>query len=342
MTDSIVYRLPTEDLNEEIPSGATISFVIPAFNEERYIANTLDSIHTALQGRWSYEILVIDNGSTDRTPELVRTGGGQVLVRKGGTIGSLRNFGAARAKGDVLVFLDADITLTAAWLSNFETVVALFRSLPRVLSGSMCSIPSSPTWLERMWYAPQVDESLSHLGSAHLIIRRDFFTEIGGFDETLETGEDYDFSVRVVRSQGAIHRLSPAVVEHHGFPKTLKQFAMREMWHGTGDSKSLKAVLRSRVATAALVFLGLHILLVISLGFGSVFGSVMAVSAIVLLCVAASLRSYRAQPFPLIVANSAIYYVYFGARGLSFFPLIAGRRAKSRTHGQSGQTVPSA
>src|SRR2546425_8931640 len=89
-----------------------ISVVVPAFNEEKLIGQSLRSIRdaaeTLLQRGWECEILVCDNNSSDRTAELARTAGAQVVFEPVNQISRARNAGAAAATGDWLVFVDAD------------------------------------------------------------------------------------------------------------------------------------------------------------------------------------------------------------------------------------------
>lgn len=89
-----------------------LSFIIPSLNEERHIANTVTQF-AQLQGQVDYEVIVADGDSTDRTVEVAKQHGARVYVdqspRK--TIASGRNLGATHARGDLLVFCDADTLL---------------------------------------------------------------------------------------------------------------------------------------------------------------------------------------------------------------------------------------
>jgi glycosyltransferase involved in cell wall biosynthesis len=78
-----------------------------------------------------------------------------VLTADSGTIGAARNRGVARATGDVIVFIDADVLLTPAWADRFPDVVEQLEREPRMITGSICSVPSRPSWIERYWFAPR-------------------------------------------------------------------------------------------------------------------------------------------------------------------------------------------
>ena len=88
-----------------------ISFVIPVLNGERDISRCLLSIRNQDFSAEEYEVLVVDNGSTDRTQDIVRNLGFDIQVIPGVSVASLRNRGAVEARGDFLAFVDADVKL---------------------------------------------------------------------------------------------------------------------------------------------------------------------------------------------------------------------------------------
>src|SRR5438105_15912368 len=93
-------------------SGMKISIVVPAFNEEKLISETLRRINTAAavfsERGWGSELIVCDNNSTDRTAELAKEAGAQVVFEPVNQIARARNTGASAASGDWLLFIDAD------------------------------------------------------------------------------------------------------------------------------------------------------------------------------------------------------------------------------------------
>ena len=89
-----------------------ISIVVPAFNEERLLGESLAQIKSAAsafaQRGWDFELIVCDNNSTDRTAEIARAAGATVVFEPVNQIARARNSGAAAATGDWLIFVDAD------------------------------------------------------------------------------------------------------------------------------------------------------------------------------------------------------------------------------------------
>ena len=94
-----------------------ISFIVPAHDEELLIGRTLEHLRVAGEAfRRPFEIVVVDDASTDRTAEIAAAGGARVVPVAHRRISSTRNAGARAALGDVLVFVDADTVLDAGTL----------------------------------------------------------------------------------------------------------------------------------------------------------------------------------------------------------------------------------
>src|SRR5215831_19373214 len=109
-----------------------ISIIVPAFNEERLIAETLRAVNAATaafaQRGWSFELIVCDNNSTDRTAALAREGGAKVVFEPVNQIARARNTGASAATGDWLIFVDADS----------KPSVALFDGVAEQINSGRC------------------------------------------------------------------------------------------------------------------------------------------------------------------------------------------------------------
>lgn len=307
-----------------------LSFVLPAYNEAANIGRTLASIRR-FAPPYRYEIIVVDNGSSDDTAALAQRGGARVLSCPDGTIAAVRNLGAAQARGHVLVFLDADVTLTADWQAHLPAALQLLAGEQPAITGSHCGPPDDGGWIERHWFREFARETEStHLGSGHLLIARELFERLGGFDQALETGEDYEFCQRA-RQAGAIIVNDPALrVVHHDFPKTLGAFVRREAWHGRGDLRSWRSFLRSKVAVGAALFVLAHLLLLLGVvlsGGGYVGAGLLLLIALLL---ASTWRKYRHAPWLARAVNTGLFYFYYLGRSLSFLTLLqrrAGRRA---------------
>jgi glycosyltransferase involved in cell wall biosynthesis len=301
-----------------------LSFVIPALNEELLLGSTLRNISDTLGDSLPHEVIVVDHNSTDNTARVAEQGGARVRSVSGGTIASLRNVGARMASGSALVFLDADVVLSAAWAGNIRSVIHRLHDDPRLVTGSWVGVTNDRRLLNRFWYLPLTERENTHINSGHMIVTKVFFDELGGFDESLETGEDYDFSMRALRAGGRIKDDQNLPVVHLGYPTGWKTFFRREMWHGLGDYASVSTFFASKVAILATLFLAAHIGLLAALALLDPMYSVMFVSLVLVICLLSSFVKYRKNGVAVVAVNSVIYYLYFWARAAALVAALAG------------------
>jgi len=106
-----------------------ISVVIPAYNEERYLRRTIRSLKN--QTLKANEIIVVDNGSTDKTKEVAESLGAKVIIEKRKGVGFARRAGFEKALYDIIVTTDADTIFPKNWLSRIEKT---FAENPRVIA----------------------------------------------------------------------------------------------------------------------------------------------------------------------------------------------------------------
>ena len=166
-------------------SPARVSVVIPAFNAEPYLAEAIQSVLD--QGVPETEILVVDDGSTDRTAEVAASFGSHItLIRQANAgIGAARNAGLARSNGELLAFLDADDAWPAgslrsrvAALDEAAEVDGVFGAVQEFRHGG-ADLPVQSGAL-----------------AGALLARRQSFGRVGPFNETLKVGEFVDWMAR--------------------------------------------------------------------------------------------------------------------------------------------------
>lgn len=308
----------------------SVSFIIPAYNEELFLPQVLESIKHYMPAGLSYEVIVADNGSNDNTVLVAKNQGADVFIEENVTVGGLRNLAVKKSRGKVLVFLDADIFLTRSWGENISDTYQLIIHNPNMITGSRCGIPVNARWIEELWFRPLITKPGKYINSGHLITSHKLFDLIGGFDEELETGEDYAFGQSAKRVNADIINNPALAVVHKGYPKTIYQFIRREMWHGRGDCFSFQRLLASKVALASILFMVLHFFVVTGLILGLEFISVLSVLSIFFMCVSASIFKHNARTIKAVVVTSFLYYLYFASRFLSCLSFLSTRSVKRR------------
>jgi glycosyltransferase involved in cell wall biosynthesis len=317
-------QLRHSELKNEIAGGELLmelSFIIPALNEEHFIGSTIDAIHQFCAPSLTYEVIVSDHGSTDRTVAIAREKGAHVLQPDAKTIGALRNHGAQAAGGDILVFLDADVTITAEWCRHAPRVVHKVHVDQQLITGSACSSPAvDGTLLSRFWFEKIKEKKVvAYIQTGHMVIHRKLFERLSGFDETLVTGEDYDLCVRAAAMGARIKPFPELVVRHNRFPTTLLEFTRRERWHGAGDTKSLQSIRNSPVALASLVFLALHLFFLLAMYVAPSI-TIYIILGLLLFLLLSSLRRFGWQDLVTLLVSMFIFYFYYLGRCLSFLP----------------------
>jgi glycosyltransferase involved in cell wall biosynthesis len=187
-----------------------ISFIVPAHNEELELPATLAALHAAASGAAQpYEIIVVDDASTDQTPEIASRAGAKVIQINRRQIAASRNAGARAAGGDYLFFVDADTRI------NGLHVAQAIADLNAGYAGGSARVAldgSIPIWgriLLRAFGALYFGLNLG--AGAFLFTTRRNFEAIGGFDEQYFAGEEVYFSL-AVRKVGRFKVLREPVV----------------------------------------------------------------------------------------------------------------------------------
>ncbi len=293
-----------------------LTVVIPCFNEEQVIDSTLSSLLKYLPIEYEAEIIVVDNGSTDRSVMLAEKYNVRVIKDSSNTVAGVRNAGVKNAKGDILIFLDADVEVTGAWAA--ELIDALLNLEEKDILGSHCSVPPTDEWLFKYWYKAIEVNSSSHVGTGHMILHRCLFERLEGFNDTLTTGEDYDFCSRAKQLGGVVVENEKLVVYHNGYPRALSQFFKREMWHGTGDWQTFSFTRPSKVLFAAIAYFFAMIMGLSSISLSPVVGLFIILGTQVVLFLIALRKFGSFDGVKGLLVRTLVFNAYFMARFLSF------------------------
>lgn len=177
-----------------------LSVVVPAHDEASLLPFTLEHLHEAV-GRCGrdYELVVVDNASTDATAEVARAHGAAVMHEPHRQISRARNTGARGSRGDYLLFVDAD-----TWPPRELVAKALaLLDAGACGGGALVALESTPNrpyrWGVGLWNG--LARRLGWAAGCFVFVRRDAFEAIGGFDERLYAGDELSLS-RALRRWG--------------------------------------------------------------------------------------------------------------------------------------------
>lgn len=169
------------------------SIVVPAYNEEKLLPSTLRALRDAMEcaSGYSGELIVVDNNSTDDTARVAREAGATVVFEPLNRISRARNAGAREARGQCLVFVDADTHVSSSLLK--QTLYAVLRE-DGGAGGALLQFADdgpagfSTSRLPAVWN--RLSRKLRLAAGSYLFVRRDAFDTVGGFSEKVYAGEE--------------------------------------------------------------------------------------------------------------------------------------------------------
>lgn len=198
-------------------SRPSISVIIPAYNAEATIGACVSALH---RQQWpeSFEIIVIDDGSTDRTADLARLSGARVISTPRARPAAARNVGIRAASGAIICCTDADCTPHPDWLQQItkpfdDDDVAACKGTYQTRQ------PELVAHFVQLEYEDKYDllrrqESIDFIDTYSAAYRRDVLTASGGFDERFDYLEDQELSFRLAARGHRMLFCESAVVEH--------------------------------------------------------------------------------------------------------------------------------
>jgi glycosyltransferase involved in cell wall biosynthesis len=175
------------------------SIVVPAFNEERLLGRTLQSLQAVqpvfANAGWEAETIVCDNNSTDRTSEIAEAAGAKVVFEPYNQIARARNRGAEAASGDWLIFVDADSQPSAQLFAQVLEQIASGRCLAGGVTVKLDAESLLPGLAIRLWNC--ISRSFKLLAGGFIFCETAAFREAGGFNLEFFAGEELDLSNRL-------------------------------------------------------------------------------------------------------------------------------------------------
>ncbi len=214
------------------------SIIVPAYNAEKTIDFCLHALFSQSVSRDKYEVILVDDGSTDATASIVSSYPVVYHLQENKGPAAARNQGAFLAEGDIILFTDADCVPDHHWI---EQMAAPFMKEDQV-SGVKGAYRTRQTLLTARFAQAEFEDRFDLLQKSRFIdmvdtysaaFKKEIFLEVGGFDPSfpVANNEDTELSYRLV-SMG--HRLvfNPLAVVYHTHPDTLKKYLRIKFWRG--------------------------------------------------------------------------------------------------------------
>ena len=209
-----------------------LAIIVPALNEAAYLPGTLDSLHAAAErlrarSEVDIEIIVVDNDSEDETAAVARANGATVVREPVRSIARARNTGARRSAGEVLVFVDADVSMPPTVLGAIHAAMS-----DRACVGGGVDVDYHPRRLLvrihlRAWRL--LGRAMGMVQGAAQFCRASVFEQVGGYDEGTWIGEDVNFYWRLKKLARATNRTVRLIREPRVVP-SCRRFDQWPLW----------------------------------------------------------------------------------------------------------------
>jgi glycosyltransferase involved in cell wall biosynthesis len=217
-----------------------VSVIIPVYNEEKDVVKCIESL--AKQSHKNFEIIIVDDGSTDKTLSIAKdTARKNKLILK--TLrqnhqgpGKARNLGAKQAKGEILIFIDADMTFHRDYLKNLIKPILMDKE--KKVLGTTHDYETAENidniW-SRCWGKIRVENPNPDSARIFRAIRKNKFLELGGFDSKYGYADDQTLWFK--------YKIKPNIAKntecYHKNPETLKQVYRQSRWIGASLYRDL-------------------------------------------------------------------------------------------------------
>lgn len=233
-----------ESFSEAEYNKPIISVIIPTLHEEKLLEKTLLCFSEKLRKKYALELIISDGGSTDRTIKIAQKYTRNIVVKadeKKQTIAEGRNEGARIAKGEILLFINAD-TILEKPEQFIEYVFSWSQNSTKEYAALACSVhvlPSERSWSDAIFHGffnnyIRFFVNILGIGMGRgecQIIRRDVFEEMGGYNGSVSAGEDFDLFRRIAKKY-KVH-YAPELVVYESPRRFRKYGYTRLLWRWT-------------------------------------------------------------------------------------------------------------
>ena len=213
-----------------------VSVIVPVRNGESTISDCIESLLGQDFPKNEYEVIVVDNNSSDGTAAIIkRHRVGYLLEKKKGP-SAARNAGIAASRGDFLAFTDSDCIAKEDWLR--EGTKAFATDKIGCVSGKVSASRPANIYERIIADKKQYDTPADYHGlppytiTANAFFRREVFDAIGNFDTSLRAGEDKDLCWRMLKKTGLVIKRCPAAIVYHKHRSDLKSYFRQYFSYG--------------------------------------------------------------------------------------------------------------
>jgi len=244
---NFVVLLVCRDKNRPSDYNPPVSVIIPAYNEEKYIGECLGSVFSA-RYKGKKEVIVVDDGSEDRTPEIVKSFKGVRYIRTNrlGKAGAL-NKALQIAKNNIVITIDADSVIEKSALENIvkplknkdtgaATGIIKVRGKKNILVRFQNIEYMFFNLFTRIW--DKANSNITVRGPISAF-KKDLLFQVGGFDTDIDAMEDTAAAIKIIRLNYKI-RVVENAVSHTFTPNTLKGFVKQRLRWAKGGVQLLK------------------------------------------------------------------------------------------------------
>lgn len=214
------------------------SVVVPAYNSEKTIARCIDALLRQTCPVDTYEVIVIDDGSTDATAEIAMSYPVRYYHKQNGGPASARNMGVREATGEIVLFTDADCVATESWIEEMlrpftdpqvSAVKGAYRTNQRQLTARFAQIE-----FEERFAMLRKSASIDMIDTYAAAFRTSVFTGAGGFDESfpVANNEDTDLSYKLSAAGHKMVFNGNAIVYHLNHPASVGRYGRIKFLRG--------------------------------------------------------------------------------------------------------------
>ena len=237
------YIVKSQLLKEVKLVQPSVSVVIPVYNGEKYIKKCLDSLSQQTLADNKYEIIIVDNGSSDISVQIAENYNVKLLKEPKRGSYAARNKGIKNALGDIIAFTDVDCIVAKDWLEQAVKYyddnkdAEIIAGQVEFFSDQMLSVWG---YFDKNTFLNQeYSYNTGVAKTANLFVAAKVFKTVGLFDGTLQSGGDVDWTAKAVSKGISIH-YEPKAVVYHPVRNSFNEIAQKVYRVGSGKGQVLK------------------------------------------------------------------------------------------------------